>query len=98
MFALSALSCARLTRRVMYFVFVFADQCTQQMSADVKRYFAIGKSAIHARDWRKAVDAFSKVIELDPKSIDGWQERSFARERLEDFDAGKGSGFTLISL
>jgi tetratricopeptide (TPR) repeat protein len=45
-------------------------------------------ASAHLKDFAKATDSLSKVIELDPKNVDALYERGSARMRAGDIDGG----------
>lgn len=49
-----------------------------------KAFIEIGKLKASKRNFREAIDDFSKAIELDPSSMTGYLERSKAKRELND--------------
>jgi tetratricopeptide (TPR) repeat protein len=64
----------------------------------VEREMVVGARALQARDWPRAIAAFTKVVELAPQFAEGWNKRATAYYLADDLDASALDIHTTLSL
>jgi tetratricopeptide (TPR) repeat protein len=76
----AALSCLALTTQV----WAAGNDSTPARNVQIDS-FAVGKKAIEDKKWQQAIDAFNKVVVVDPSNADAYNYLGFANRWLDKY-------------